>query len=114
MTLRLTAEKLARGYMFLRACEPFSEWGLPPSHAIKFKVNRAKDTIADFAVFRGVPHIRVSANGAGHTETVLAALGHEMIHLRQHLCGDMETHGPRFQKAAKRVCAVHGWDLKTF
>jgi hypothetical protein len=45
---------------------------------------------------------------------LLAVRGHEMIHLRQHLTGDREHHGPRFRRIAARVCAIHGFDPKTF
>jgi predicted SprT family Zn-dependent metalloprotease len=45
---------------------------------------------------------------------MLSVSGHEMIHLRQHLIGDREHHGPRFQRMAARVCAVHGFDPKIF
>ena len=45
---------------------------------------------------------------------ILAVSSHEMIHLRQHLTGDREHHGPRFKRMAARVCAVHGFDPKIF
>ena len=45
---------------------------------------------------------------------MLAVSAHEMIHLRQHLTGDREHHGPRFRRMAARVCAVHGFDPKVF
>lgn len=37
-----------------------------------------------------------------------------MIHLRQYLVGDRELHGSRFRRIAAKVCAVHGFDPKTF
>jgi hypothetical protein len=115
MTLRLTPDILAAGYSFLRECQPFKGWRLPEADDIGFCVVRDPKIHADFGVENGVPIIRVSENGAGHTSTLLAALSHELIHLRQHLRGDRETHGrPRFQKAAARICQIHGWDLKTF
>jgi hypothetical protein len=45
---------------------------------------------------------------------MLGVSAHEMIHLRQHLTGDRERHGQRFKRMAARVCAVHGFDPKTF
>jgi predicted SprT family Zn-dependent metalloprotease len=41
-------------------------------------------------------------------------IAHEMIHLRQHLTNDREHHGPRFRRMRARVCAIHGFDPKTF
>jgi hypothetical protein len=37
-----------------------------------------------------------------------------MIRLRQHLTRDRELHGPRFRRIAARICALHGFDPKTF
>jgi hypothetical protein len=79
-----------------------------------FHVVRRVDLSADFGVERGIPFIRVSEVSNGHTETVLASLAHEMIHLRQYLTGDRELHGPRFKRMAERICAIHGFDPKTF
>lgn len=114
MTLRLTPDMLAAGYDFLRTTEPFRHWKLPHSDDLGFHVVRHAGLSADFGVKKGVPFIRVSEAGNGHTSTLLASLCHEMIHLRQHLPGDRELHGPRFQRMAARVCALHGFDPKIF
>lgn len=114
MTLRLTPDMLAAAYDFLRATEPFRRWRLPESDELGFHVVRDAALSADFGVREGMPYIRVSEANNGHTITLLATLGHEMIHLRQHLTGDREHHGPRFKRIAARVCAVHGFDPKTF
>jgi hypothetical protein len=114
MTLRLTPDMLAAGYDFLRTTEPFKGWKLPESDDIGFAVVRDPKMHADFGVENGTPIIRVSENGAGHTITLLASLGHEMCHLRQHLKGYRDAHGASFKAMAKRVCAAHGFDIKTF
>ena len=69
---------------------------------------------ADFGVEAGLPFIRVNESHNGHAATLLASLAHEMIHLRQHLTGDRELHGPRFRRMATRVCIAHGFDPKIF
>jgi len=70
---------------------------------------------ADFSVDDfGVPVIRASVTHAGHTESLLATMAHEMVHLRQHLTGDREKHGTRFRRARARICRVHGFDPSTF
>jgi len=114
VTLRLTPDLLAAGYDFLRASEPFKGWKLPESDDIGFHVVRDPKMHADFGIEKGVPTIRVSENGAGHTVTLLAALAHEIIHLRQHLTGKRDTHGASFKAMAKRVCSSHGFDPQTF
>ena len=114
MTLRLTPDMLAAGYDFLRTTDPFQRWRLPESYELGFHVVRNAALSADFSVRGGMLCIRVSEANNGHSLTLLASLGHEMIHLRQHLTGDREHHGPRFKRMAARVCAVHGFDPKIF
>lgn len=114
MTLRLTPDILAAGYEFLRETKPFRGWRLPPSDEVAFHVVRDPKIHADFGVEKGEPVIRVSENGAGHTVTLLAALAHEMIHLRQYKMGARDTHGSTFRRMAHAVCREHGFDVKTF
>lgn len=114
MTLRLTRDMLSAGYDFLRTTDPFSKWKLPDSKEVKFRVIRDKKNSADFGIEGGKPTIRISEHHNGLAITLLASLGHEMIHLRQHITGDRELHGPRFQRMAARVCAAHGFDPKLF
>jgi hypothetical protein len=114
MTLKLTPDMLAAAYDFLRATEPFRGRKLPHSDEVGFHVVRDDSLSADFGVEQGVPFIRVSEASNGHVATLLATLAHEMIHLHQHLTGDREHHGPRFQRMAARVCRAHGFDPKTF
>ena len=114
MSLRLTPDILAAGYEFLRETKPFRGWRLPPSDEVAFHVVRDPKIHADFGIEKGEPVIRVSENGAGHTVTLLAALAHEMIHLRQYKMGARDTHGLTFRKMAHAVCREHGFDAKTF
>jgi hypothetical protein len=116
MTLRLTPDMLAAGYDFLRATEPFKSWKLPEADDLGFSVVRDPTIFADFSLERDVPVIRVSEARHGHTVTLLATLAHEMIHLHQHRRrlhrgGD---HNADFHRRAARVCALHGFDPKTF
>jgi len=114
MTLRLTPDMLAAAYDFLCTSEPFRRWNLPDGDELGFHVVRDAALSADFSVREGVPCIRISEAHNGHAVTLLSSLAHEMIHLRQHLTGDREHHGPRFRRMAARVCAVHGFDPKIF
>jgi len=94
--------------------EPFRRWKLPPSDELGFHVLRQTGLSADFGVEDGIPFIRVSEMSNGHSNTVLASLAHEMIHLRQYLTGDRKMHGPRFKRMAARVCVAHGFDPRIF
>ncbi len=114
MTLRLTPDMLAAGYDFLRMTDPLRRWRLPHSDDLGFHVVRHDSLSADFGVEQGTPFNRASESHNGHAVTLLASLAHEMIHLRQHLTGDRELHGPRFRRMAAQVCAAHGFDPKTF
>jgi hypothetical protein len=117
VTLRLTPDLLAAGYDFLRQTGPFKGWKLPEGDEIGFAVIADPKVYADFGTDeKGIPIIRVSTAKNGHTQTILATLGHEMIHLHQHLKGLTRggEHNADFWKRAKRVCALHGFDPKTF
>jgi hypothetical protein len=114
MTLKLTPDMLAAAYDFLCTTDPFCNWKLPESDEVGFHVVRDPSLSADFGVEQSIPFIRVSEAHNGHAATLLATLAHEMIHLRQHLIGDREHHGPRFRRMRARVCAIHGFDPKTF
>ena len=114
MTLKLHPEMIAAGYEFLRQTEPFHHMKLPEAEDIGFHVVRSRKMFADFSVENGIPVIRVSTEKNGHTNTLLATIAHEMIHLHQELTGDRETHGPRFKRMAAKVCRAHGFDPLTF
>mgnify|MGYP007100096351 CR=1 FL=1 len=114
MSLRLTPDILAAAYEFVRVTPPFKGWKLPHPDDVGFHVIRDKGAYGDFRVIDGLPTIRISENCVGHTQTLIAKMAHECIHLRQHLTGDKEVHGARFKAAAKRVCKYHGFDPKTF
>lgn len=114
MTLRLDPAMLEAGYEFLRTTPPFRAWKLPHADEIAFHIIRSKDRAGDFDIAGGVPTIRVSESCIGHTGSLLALLAHEMIHLRQHMIGDRTVHGAKFQAMARRCCAAHGFDPKTF
>lgn len=115
MTLRLHPDLIAAGYDFLRQSTPFKGWRLPEADEIGFGIVEDPTVFADFCLMNGEPLIRVSGMN-GHTNTLLATIAHEMIHLYQHLnkLDKGDDHNADFWKRAKRVCNVHGWDYKTF
>jgi hypothetical protein len=83
---------------------------------VGFHVVRDPRSHADFDVENGMPIIRVSENGAGHTVSLLAALAHEAIHLHQWFrkLDRGGEHNSDFKMRARQVCRIHGFDPKTF
>lgn len=115
MTVPLSPDTLAAAYSYLRTTPPFRSWKLPPACNVVFRVIADTGRAADFSVDgAGRPVIRVSRASNGHSDTLMASMAHEMIHLRQHQRGYPWTHGRRFRDAAARVCRVHGFDPKQF
>jgi SprT-like family len=86
----------------------------PGDGIIIFQGMQDPKMFADYGRENDVPVIRVSEAKNGHTETLLATLSHEMLHLRLDLIGDRSNHGVRFRRMAAQVCRAHGFDLKAF
>ena len=116
MSGAVTPEILEAAYEFLRTTPPFKRWKLPHADDIAFKVTRTRDRFGEFEN-TDPPTIAVSEYMNGHTQTLLATLAHEMVHLHHHLKhkdrSDVE-HGTQFKRDAARVCRHHGWDAKAF
>lgn len=111
MSLPLTPHMLAAAYEYLRSTPPFKAWNLPEADVVEFHITRHVDREADHTTFTitGEHRIRVSENVVGTTDTLMQALGHEMIHAAKG-----HAHGIAFRRAAKRACFLHGWDEKRF
>ena len=107
---------LAAAYDFLRETPPYRAWKLPPSSALRFRVARDRTVHGWFEPKKSGLWIAVSTAGAGHTDTVLRVVAHEMIHLHQHITGaeGRVDHNEQFKRLAQRVCKLHGWDYTTF
>jgi hypothetical protein len=118
MTLRLTPDMLAASYEYLRACPPFKTWGLPEADDIAFSVTRHKDRFSHMVGEHRSPNaeIAVSEHKVGCTRVLMESMAHEMIHLHQHRkkLDRGGHHNADFQRRAKRVCSLHGFDSKTF
>ena len=117
MTLPLTKDMLAAAYDFLVTTPPFNRWNLPDSDDILFKVVRARDHQAYHQMSEGKHTVAVSCHTIGHTNSLMMAVGHELIHLYQAETGTDTSgvvHNAAFKKLAERVCKIHGWDYKLF
>jgi hypothetical protein len=117
MALPLTREMLEQAYEYLCVTPPFNKWNLPHGEDIAFRVVRSRDMLGWYSRLRGGQHIiALSTNCIGRTDSLMATMAHEMIHLHQAAVG-METpshHNTAFKKLAARVCAIHGFDPKLF
>lgn len=115
MTLPLNTDILEGAYNYLRATPPFNKWKLPESDVIAFHISAGK--IMGYYTRDNVHHIALSAKRVGHTNTVMHIMAHEMIHLHQAVV-KTETpnteHNAEFDRLARKVCRLHGWDWKEF
>lgn len=118
MSLRLTHEAVEGAYNFLRACYPFCRWNLPEADDLAFKVTRHNDRFAHFEYNTGAfPNVAVSERHVKTLDDLLAAMGHELIHIHQWKRGTGSKrgqHNKEFRRLAKLVCKELGFDIKTF
>ena len=115
----MTPEQLAAVYECLREFPPFSRWDLPSALDIEFTVNRAHGQYGSCTHYRRTTQycISVSEANVGHFNTLLAVMGHEMLHLRQ-IIEKTQTantcHNAEFRISNTSMCAQFGWDEKLF
>ncbi len=114
MTLPLDPAMLEAAYEFLRATPPFRHWRLPAGDAIEFQVI-ASPGLRGRCVDNGDHQtIAISLRTIGHTHSLMMAMAHEMIHVRDNLAGIRAHHGASFRRSAAVVCRYHGFDPKLF
>lgn len=117
MTLFLTPSIVAGAYEYLRTTPPFRGWRLPPAEEIEFKVV-ATDALAGYHDYskNGDHVLAVSNKCHGHTATLMTTVAHEMIHVHQGERGTETAaqHNAQWNRLAKRVCRIHGFDEKEF
>ncbi len=113
MSVPITKATIIAAYELLRCCPPFLGWKLPEPDDVDFVVIRTRNVYGDC----DGEALRISASKHGQLNTLLATVGHEMIHLHQ-MRNKLETpnteHNADWHKRATRVCRLHGWDRKTF
>lgn len=110
---------LAASYDFLRTTPPFRAWRLPPSDEIELNVISLRDREGEYTRYCGTSEhiIGISGTRIGHTDSLIAVMAHEMIHLKQAI-SKTETkgtmHNAEFRQLAQAACRAHGWDPKLF
>ena len=114
--LPITKERLAAVYEMLKAWPPFNRWKLPHSSEVKFRVIASKRVFARWCI-QGDRHlIEVSQERHDALHSLVMTMAHEMIHMRQRIA-KTETraeHNAEFERLAKRICAIHGFDYGPF
>lgn len=118
MSLQITPDMLVSAYELLRTTPPFKRWRMPDADDVEFKVSRNATTTARLLLRSGeTPVIEVSSRAVSTLAPLLMAIAHEMVHLNEHLSGDMRSdcmHGREYRRRAKRVCDVHRFDPMQF
>ena len=113
--MKLTPEMLVTSYAMLQTCLPFRRWKMPHADSIVFAVTRRLHEYGEFSNIP--PTISISSVKNKTLLDLTATMSHEMAHLYLYQNGfrrDWDTHGPKFQKVAARICRELGFDPKTF
>lgn len=110
MSLKVNEALLRAAYEFVRATDPVFWRKLPPVDEVNFKVMKAKTHYGDC----DGDTIRASSAKHAHSVTLLATVAHEMAHMLDFVEGGDGSHGARFQRYARRICRVNGYDVKAF
>jgi hypothetical protein len=116
MTIPLTSETLAAAWDYVCSMPPLSEWNLPASDEISFRVIRTKKVYGQLSYNKKYV-IEISAAKCGRHETILSTLCHEAAHMHQHSACFMNrrnAHDAAFWALADQVCAIHEFDRKLF
>mgnify|MGYP001599110737 CR=1 FL=1 len=113
--MHLTPSVLKASYEYLKACPPFSRWGLPDGDSIEWHVINKKDIDGFCTEFKkGAYRIEINANKIKATETLMATMAHEMVHIRLFMQEVKALHGYEFKRLAKMVCKEHGFREELF
>jgi hypothetical protein len=110
MSLKVSDGLLRAAYEYIRATDPTFWRKLPPVDEVSFKTIKAKTHYGDC----DGETIRASSARHAHSVTLLATTAHEMAHMLDFVEGGDGSHGKRFQKFAKRICRVNGFDVRAF
>jgi hypothetical protein len=116
MALPLDADILRSAYDYLAETPPFRAWNLPAGEDVRFKVIRDPNVRGLYWRTGKRHHIAISSRCIGRTESLMATMAHEMIHLHETNVGVGRgaEHSGAFQCWAARVCRFHGFDHSLF
>jgi len=112
--MRLTEDDLRGAYEYLLKCRPFSKWGLPLSHKVRFKVIHSR---MDMGRYDTDPFVIMASCRVIHNYyELLETVAHEMVHFVCEIkdLPDHLDHDKNFLRLAKQVCTAFGWKPETF
>jgi hypothetical protein len=116
--MQLTPKILRAAYAYLSETPPFDGWNLPDAEDVDFEVIRNRKMQGCCHVDFDPPKFKISALCHEHSNSLLATMGHEMIHLHQWQNGLKKKkhvwHNKTFWALAREVCAIHGFDPGQF
>lgn len=101
----VTAETVRAVYVMLLCFPPFSRWSLPPPEKVNFCVAPLKSMWGDFDPNNHT--IRISTVNVTTFLSLVTAVAHEMVHLKQDVSGRWpakDAHNADFKRMAKQVC----------
>ena len=110
----VTPNTVKAAYEFLRHFPPFNRWSLPPSNKITFYVT---DFIWEDPEYDAGKHtLRVSAVKLSKYHKLIEVMAHEMIHVREHVCGKWtkKHNSAFFLKCRRQICKHFDFDPLTF
>ena len=101
----VTAETVRAVYVMLQSFPPFSRWNLPSAGKVRFVVAPLKSRWGDFDP--NTHTIRISTVNVTTFLSLVTAVSHEMVHLKQDVSGKWpakDAHNAHFKKMASHVC----------
>jgi hypothetical protein len=110
----LTRQNLRKLYACFVKLPPFNGYKMPAPHKVQFGIINTNGDVLGY--FHTDP-TRIEVDVSNDTYLKISeTLMHEMIHclLYYHNQNDFDQHEKKFQKYAKMVCNIHGFNLKDF
>ncbi len=106
----VTKETVEATYTWLLHFPPFNRWNLPAAERLNFAVDHLKSMWADYDP--ETKTVRVSSAKVSTYPSLLQAVAHEMIHVREDAVGKWsDKHDTAFfKRSVKLVCKHWGFD----
>lgn len=112
--MHIAPEMLEAAYSYLLTTPPFRRWKLPPADEVEFRVVRHPDRRGWHKVDNGRHIICLSDRCIGRTDSLMATMAHEIIHMHGDRKGIRSAHGAWFKRQAAMACRQHGFDPLLF
>jgi len=110
----LTKQNLRKLYKCFMSLPPFNEYRMPAPHKVSFQVVNDPEAFGWF--INDPPRIQLSKALCTNWDFISQTMLHEMIHLclwyNHH--NDFDQHDEKFNRMAKRVCAVYKFNIEEF